>query len=540
MTSINTATQLLSLTSAGIASRAAAASGLNASSTTANDVAGPTDSTRVTLTQTPPVAHWPAYAQPVANGAVLTWQRVPSDALSLLMSGNMSTSSLGNRLDRIGSTLLSAIASGATSFSQTVSRSTSAAPATETDLALQQAKLRSGADNRFALSITTASGAQVTVSIGSSDSDVNGLSVEFSVTKGALTDAEREQLGKLGDAFQQAIDGLAKQPPAIDFSGLTGFDTALLTSVDLSATLGANGKTPQTVAFHADATQRTMHVEGATGKFDVNVDLTNLQAFGSPKAQKASLDAWLDRFDAAQTRGNGDAALMSLFKAAFSGLNTHYPPAATLPRIALSHADKSVLSGLADFSASISQTQTSPNPMRPSEVDGFDYRISQSTQIGGPNSLNRTIDQQTQATLSASYHRSLWAGVPLDLRDDPKTQNYEYVKVEDSAKSAVEVGYRDGLLTHAGASRSASQTTRVQRYEMAKLVSDVTTPVSASDSSNLMTLLQSITQNDIARAAKPSASATHDDDDDSPALADVRRRTVLEAGPAHLGAASET
>jgi hypothetical protein len=552
MTSINTASPLafplLQPANADLASRVVPgrAEGTPQGILPSADISALTSATRVTLTQTPPVANWPTYAQPVAGGAMLNWQQVPSDPLSLLMYGNMSTSSLGNRLDQLGSKMMSAIASGATSFSQTVLRSTSAAPATDaatgTDLAAQRARLQSSADDRFALSVTTASGAQVTVRIASSGTgggDVSGLSLEFSVTKGTLTDAEREQLGKLGDAFQKAINGLAKQPPVVDFGALTGFDTSVLSSVDLSATLNANGASPQTFAFHADATQRSMHVDGASGKFDVNVDLKNLQAIGSPKAQKAALDAWLDRFDAAKTRGNGDAALMDMFKAAFSGLNANYPPATTLPRIALSHADRSVLSGLADFSASISQTQASPNPMRPSEVDGFDYQISQSTQIGGPDRLNRTISQQSQATLSASFHRSLWPGVPLVLKDDPKSQNYEYVKIQDSAKSSADVGYRDGLLVRAKATRSASQTTQVQRYEMAKLVSDVTTPVSSTSSSNLMALLQSIMQNDTARNAGASDSHPIDDDTDVGDVANVRRRTALEVDPTRLNAASQ-
>ncbi|WP_150667003.1 hypothetical protein [Pandoraea anhela] len=499
----------------------------------AENVISAPDSTRVTLTQAPPLANWPTYAQPVANGAVLNWRQAPSDAISRLMSGNLSTSSLGNRIDQLGAKLLFAISTGATSFSQSVVRSTSAAPATDTDLALRQSTLQAGADNQFALSITTAGGAQVTVKLGSSD---DGLSVEFNVTQGTLTDTERDSLGKLGDAFQNAVNGLAARPPVIDFSGLTDFDTSVLTSVDLAATLGADTRTPQTLTFHADAALRSMHVEGPSGKFDVDVDLKNVQAIGSPKARQAALDAWQARFDTAQSRGNGDASLMNMFKAAFVGLNRHYPPAPPFPRIALNSADKSVLSGLADFNASISQTSTSPNPMRPSEIDAFRYQISQSTQIGGTDTLDRTIAQQTQATLSASYHRSLWAGVPLHLTSDPKSQNYEYVKIEDTARSAVEVGYRQGLLAYAQASRSASQTTQVQRYEMAKLVSDVTTPVSASSHSDLMTLLQSIMQNDAARATRPSGRDAAND----AAADDVRKRTSLEGDPTRLKAAGVT
>ncbi|MDR3400564.1 MAG: hypothetical protein P4M06_23715 [Pandoraea sp.] len=526
MTSINAASNLVSLTTGNMAARAATGSSVNAP--TANTPAAAT-STQVTLTQTPPVANWPTYDPPAANSGVLRWQRAPSDPLSLIMSGNVTTSALGNRLDQLGTKLMSAIAGGATSYSQSVLRPDPLKPATDAELAVQQANLQSSADNQFALTIATASGAKVTVRLGSSD---DGLSAEFSVTQGTLTDAERGELGTLTDAFQSAVNGLAKQPPAVDFSGLTGFDTSLLTSVDLSATLGANGTTPQTISYHADATQRSMHVDSATGAFDVNVDLKNLQAIGSPKAQAAALDAWLTRFDTAQTRGNGNADLMGMFKAAFAGLNSHYPPAPALPRITLNNADMSVLSGLADFSASISQTTKAPNPMRPSEIDTFDYQISQSTQIGGKDTLNRTIAQQTQATLTASYHRSIWAGVPLNLTTDPKSQNYEYVKVQDSATRNVDVGYRDGLLTHAQAHRAASQSMQVMRYEVGKLVSDVTTPLSESGTNDLMRLLQSAMQNDAASSGKSAATDTSDDEDAT--LGELRKRTQLEIDPSRL------
>lgn len=533
MTSINTANNLVNLltpAASDIASRAASQRALDAQTAGTSSVAG---STRVTLTQAPPVPNWPTYSQPVANGATLHWQNVPGDPLSLLMLGNASTSALGNRIDKVGAQLLDAIAGGATSYSQTVLRSTSATPPTGDELALQQAQLQSNADNQFALTIKTASGALVTVRLGSSD---DGLSAEFSVTKGTLTDAERDQLGKLAEAFQGAVNGLAKQPPVVDFSALTGFDTSVLKSVDLSATLGANGTTPQTISFHADATQRAVHVDGATGKFDVNVDLKNLQAIGSPKAQAAALDAWLARFDTAQTRGNGDASLMTMFKAAFSGLNTHYPPAPVLPRIPLSSADKAVLSGLADFSASISQATSAPNPLRPQEIDGFNYQISQQTEIGGKDALNRTLEQHTQATLTASYHRSLWAGVPLNLTTDPKSQNYEYVKVQDTASTDVNVSYRDGMLARAASHRAASQSTQVQRFEMAKLVSDVTTPHSTSDSSDLMALLDSVMRNDVARSGKSSSAVDSDVDDAT--HREIHRRTALEIDPSRLDAAA--
>lgn len=519
------ALNVLSTVNTGTVATRAAASPVPSAVQNANAVVA--ESTRVTLSPAPVVANWPTYRQPTANGSTLIWQHAPSDSLSLLMSGNVSTAALGNRLDNLGSGLLTAIANGGTSYNQTVLRSGLTGAATDADLAVQQAQLQTHADNRFAMTITTASGAKVTINLGSSD---DGLAASFSVANGTLTDAERNAIGQLADAFQSAITGLAKQPPVVDFSGLTGVDASVLTSVDFNATLGANGTAAQTFSFQADATQRSLSASGKAGTFDVKVDLSNLQVVGSKQAQADALDAWLTRFDAAQTRGNGDASLMTMFKSAFSALNSHYPPAPSMPRIALSGADRTALSGLADFSASISQANSSPNPMRPSEVDGFNYQISQQTAIGGKDWLNRTISQQTQADMSASYHRSLWPGVPLNLTTDPKTQNYEYVTVQDSAQSTTNIGYRDGLLALAQSTRSADQSMNVKRYELNKLVSDVTTPASASHVSDLMTLLQSAMQQETGKSSNSNAKGTTD----NAARQAVQARSALEIVPAKL------
>lgn len=532
MTSIDMLTNLIPPAAGSVAAKTSSlATASQGATPPASVVAG--SSTVVTLSQAPAVANWPTYRQPVVNGATLLWQQAPSDPLSLLMAGNVSTSALGNRLDQLGARLLESIAGGAATYSQSVLRSTSGAPPSGAELAVQQARLRTAADNQFSLTISTASGAQVRIRLGSSD---DGLSAQFDVTQGTLTDAERSELGKLTDAFQRAVDGLAKQPPAIDLGALTSFDSRVLAAVDLTATLGANGKAPQALSFHADAAQRSIHVDGPAGKFDLAVDLTNLQAIGSAPAQAAARDAWLTRFDTAQARGNGNASLMAMFKGAFTALNSHYPSAPPLPRIALNAADRSVLSGLADFSASLVQTPTAPNPLRPNEADTFSYRISQQTKIDGKDTLNRTVQQDTHATLSASYHRSLWAGVPLELTTDPKSQNYEYLKVQDTAQRHVDVGYRDGLLAHAVSRRSASQSTQVMRYEMARLVSDVTTPASASRSDNLMALLSAVARN----APPGSANDGNDEGVDDVTRSEIRRRSALEIDPARLSGEGKT
>lgn len=50
---------------------------------------------------------------------------------------------------------------------------------------------------------------------------------------------------------------------------------------------------------------------------------------------------------------------------------------------ALQAKDRALLSGLADFDASISEDARSSNPMRQDEVDAFTFRISQTSTIKG-------------------------------------------------------------------------------------------------------------------------------------------------------------
>ena len=70
----------------------------------------------------------------------------------------------------------------------------------------------------------------------------------------------------------------------------------------------------------------------------------------------------------------------------------------------------------------------------------------------------------------------LVAGTSLRLTTAAESQNYTYHQIDDSARSDANIAYKDGKLAKATLEHSSSQSTRVQRYEMGKLKSDLTTP----------------------------------------------------------------
>ena len=151
------------------------------------------------------------------------------------------------------------------------------------------------------------------------------------------------------------------------------------------------------------------------------------------------------------------------------------------------HGILHLLSGLADFSASISQTSQQPNPLRPTELDRFDYKVSQSTTISGASPANRAVQQDQQANLSAAYHTSL--NPQMALVDALATQNYRYHEISDQSSTSTRLRYDKNSLVEASVSQQASRNERVRSYADGVLQSDVSTPASVSESRNLLGLL---------------------------------------------------
>ncbi|AOB33862.1 hypothetical protein AKI39_19140 [Bordetella sp. H567] len=424
------------------------------------------------------------------------WEKQPNDAISALMADNYASTTLADRFHGLGAAALQGLLAGG-DYSQSVmlrSPGSGADGSTSNLDQIRQTQLHTLADNQVTLDIKTAGGATVHLSL---TSQAGGLGVQVEVTGGTLSDAERSALAGLTDAFQGAIDGLTGVPPKLALDGLTQFDSKVLTSVSLQASFKLANGSVQTLAFQADSQRRSVAYTGTAGTVNVEVDLSNPALIGSASQQSRALAAYLQQFDQAQGRGRGDAALMTMFKDAFTTLNSHYGPdvahsgSVAGPVMPLSDTDRAMLTGLADFSASVQASdQPSPNPMRPEERDTFSYQMSQQTTVRGRGAADRAIEQSQQSRLSASYHQSLYPDTALNLTTDATSQNYYYNKIDDTASSVASIGYKDGRLVKASLVQSTRQSTEIKKYLAGKLEEDLNTPSSVSRDWDLVGLIQ--------------------------------------------------
>lgn len=382
-------------------------------------------------------------------------------------------------------------------------------------------------ESQGTLSVKTASGALVELTPGS-----KGSGMQIAVKEGTLTEAERAALEKLSDSFQKALDGLTAQPPKLDLSALTKFNTSVLTSVDLHASV--SGENKLTLDFHADSQTRSVKSTGSLGTVDISVDMSKRELQGSESQQQRALSQYLTQFDRAQSRGAGNSTLMTMFRDAFTALNTHYSDSASPSRnsqqtlfISLTRSDKTMLTGLADFKASVTQAPATPNPMRVNEVNTFSYSVSQATTITGTSDQNRHFTQKQQSHLTASYHKPLTAGSSLNLTTDRNSQNYLFTQIDDKAESTTDVQYRQGALVSAMLDQSATTSTREQKYVKGWLASDTTTPQQTAKSTDLLGKLQAAWEKENSRVSFADYLRQH-------SLPDFGTEVLLESDPQAL------
>ncbi|NBB09266.1 lactate dehydrogenase [Pseudomonas sp. SLFW] len=428
------------------------------------------------------------------------WEYTRQDSVTLAMQGNFSTTHGVGRFQGLGATLLAQLAQTGKGVSQSVISSPSGRTLEPSELAAAQNKLHSSAaDNSISLTLKTASGKTVQLTLSSSE---NGLAVQAQVSGGDLSDDELAALGKMADGFQSAIDGLTAKSPQLKLDALTQYDSNVFSSVTLSTRIKLNDGSVQSLDMNADADQRSVRMSGASGNLDISVDLKNAAIIGNSDQQAKAVKNYVSQIEAARTRGDGDAQLLSLFEDGFKTLHSQYPGARpsiapqTVNSIDLTDTDHGLLTGLADFKASVTEKTEASNPARPDELDAFSYNLSQSTQSKGRDQLNRTLVQNQQSSLIASYHKALTAGQKLDLSRDPTSQNYLYYQINDQASSKTNIGYDKGALVQASVSQSASQSTRISKYVMGHLESDTRTPLSSSKTQNFLSVLQQALQQD--------------------------------------------
>lgn len=465
-------------------------------------------------------------------GVAPVWEYTQQDNVSLNMTGNFGSSSSAGRFQGLGASLLNQLAQTNKAISQSVIRSTTGRPLEPAALEAAQAKLHStAADNAISLTLRTASGKTVQLTLTSQD---DGLAVQAQVSGGELSGDELAALGKMADGFQSAIDGLTRNPPTLKLEALTQFDSNVFASVDLNTRLKLNDDSTQTLVLHADADGRSVSMSGAAGDLNLSVDLKNAAIIGDGEQQAKALKGYMNQIEAARKRGDGDRQLLSMFEDAFTTLHGHYPAAraATAPQtvnsIELTDTDHSLLTGLADFSASVAEKSKEGNPARPGELDSFAYDVSQTTENKGRDQLNRTLVQEQQSHLVASYHKPLWPGQKLDLTTDPNSQNYQYFQINDQASSRASIGYEKGALVNASISQSASQSTRISRYVLGHLEEDKTTPLKASKTQNLLGVLNQALQQDKQAKLGRGVSWLKD------TLSSIQDKVLLQSDPARL------
>jgi hypothetical protein len=422
------------------------------------------------------------------------WETPGVDKLSQYMAGAVQSGSTSTRFQGLGAALLTQlVANGGGTIAQSGLLVNDASAPDELILGLQQSRLREYASNSITFNLTTASGATVSLGLYSSE---QGLAVDAQVQGGTLSAKELDGLAALANSFQSAINGLTQEPPSLQLGALVKLDPSLFTGLQLDAQLVTSSGEQQTFELRLDDQTRSLKLQGPGGEVKMNFDTQGGALLGSQAMRQAAVANYLSQFDAAQKRGHGDEQLMGLFKDAFSQLNsvddsnTRLASTAT----ALNKNSRLLLSGLADFNASISQPTQQLNPAKPEESDSFNYQVSQSTKIKG--GANLSVEQQQQANLKAAWHEGLNPLVALQLTRDSESQNYRYHEVSDQSSSTTRLGLRNGVLTDASVSQQATQKERVRTYQKGIELSDVVNNASSSKDRDLLGTLGALLRQD--------------------------------------------
>ncbi|WP_260858230.1 hypothetical protein [Paraburkholderia sp. BCC1885] len=422
---------------------------------------------------------------------VISWAGSNTDAVSQVMAGDYMSGTMSGQFYGLGSALLDRFNTTGSNFSQSVSATTPGGmPAN--GLGAQ------GAQGEIKLTVQTASGKSVDIEL---DSEDGTLSVSVN-SSGSLSGTERSALAKLATGFQQAIDGLSGTPPSLNLSGLMQYDPSVLSSVNLQVSVTGEGSNNISANVALNSKTKSVNLTDSAGTINLSLDTGSDSAIlGSTAQQNQAVASYLKQFDSADAEGHGNTALMSLFKDAFTQLNsTDGASTQQLPGTAyapwLAQADQSMLTGLPDFTASITDTTVSSNPLLPDQTDSFSYQVSQSTQLQGDAEAG-SITQTQQSLLKASFHTSL-SGGPVDLTPATSSQTYDYDQVDDAESSTVSLATEEGKLLSASLSQSSSKTTTVSEYVRGVLMSNTTTPDNTSSSQDLLSLLKPFLADDEA------------------------------------------
>lgn len=425
------------------------------------------------------------------------WASSSADDISEVMRGNLragpSNGGIAALLKGLGSSLLGRFASTQTAYSQVgtnyISGGKGGVSAADAVLKAQYA------ENTISLTLTTTSNKQVTVAIAfdQTHQDVsNSLSVEISSTA-TLTQEESAAIAGLATGFETALQGIGRNSTTtqqttlstIDVSGLMDFDPAVLASVDLKVSEAARYVGLKSLDFHADSSSRRFAMKGIDGDVSVKVDLSQPLAIGSKAQQQASIDRYLKQFDAANARAQGEAVLVGQFKSIFSQLHSSYPTpsssAKPLPT-AFNAAREQLLSGLADFRASMSGEFSNGLSGKLTKSGKLDYMVSQKTTVISGNTRIRAAQSESFA-LNATILKSR-----NDTTLDVGLGNYDVFTISDSSRFATSfsINVRDDYVETASLKRIVAQLMHYEKIVNYKVADTKESAKSLSDEKDLL------------------------------------------------------
>jgi hypothetical protein len=266
----------------------------NLASTAASSADAGIGSTIVTIpspTVESPIVYTPegllAGTQPI-----ITWAQSNTDAVSKVMAGDYMSGTMSGQFYDLGSALLDRFQTTGSNFTQSVTAAP-ASGAAATGLGAE------GAQGDIKLTVQTASGVKVDIEL---DSDDGTLAVSVN-SSGALSDSERSALAKLADGFQQAINGLSGSPPSLNLSGLTQYDTSVLSSVNLQFNVTGDGSNNISANIALNSSTRSVKVTDSDGTINLSVDTGDSAILGSGAQQNQAIASYLAQFDHANTEG---------------------------------------------------------------------------------------------------------------------------------------------------------------------------------------------------------------------------------------------
>ncbi|TDT52177.1 hypothetical protein DFO53_3332 [Enterobacter sp. AG5470] len=352
-----------------------------------------------------------------------------------------------------------------------------------------------GNESAITLDIVTQSGSTVHLIMTQQD---DGIAVEVKTEGDSLNDDEADAVAKLGESLQKTLSGLGRNPPEVDVKGLTQFDSSVLKSVDLKTDMRTGDTSLQSLNFHADMKERWIAYEDKDFSLKMSSDLSQSGLSGDYAQQQSALNAYDSKFDKARIAGHGDRAQMEALKSVFRALNTTTANDESLKvgvaDIRVGDNGKSQLSGLNDFSLSLTQTEKSINPLHEEEKDRFSYQASQTTEEAVASDGSKTLKQTARSHTSAAWHQALDPSFPLSLNGMKSSQNYYYHLLENDDESSTTLNYTArGQLASVGHHEQVNNRETVKKYVMGELVDQTVNPEQYTRN-NVVSLLRTLSQ----------------------------------------------